>query len=193
MPMAETRTAGPRAGPPIPEAAEGDAPHSPGLSVASLERLARERRRALLAAAHLRCSRPQDAEDAVQEALRIALERRTTIRPATAFAYVATIAMHESSRLRRLAERARSLDTPVGAAEARRRLDGKAAVTQDLDAAIDALDVLGELKPDHARALMARALGWSYAEIGEAFGWTYTKTNRCLTEGRAAARAGAAS
>jgi Sigma-70 region 2 len=69
----------------------------------------------LLHAARHRCSRPQDAEDAVQEALRIALERRATIRPATAFAYVATIAMHESSRLRRLAERTRSLDAPIDA------------------------------------------------------------------------------
>ncbi len=35
---------------------------------------------------------------------------------------------------------------------------------------------------------MARALGWRYREICDAFAWSYTKTNRCLTEGRAAAR-----
>ena len=53
---------------------------------------------------------------------------------------------------------------------------------------LDALDGLRAVKPDEARALMARALGWPYAEIAEAFGWSYTKTNRCLAEGRAALR-----
>ena len=32
---------------------------------------------------------------------------------------------------------------------------------------------------------MLKAQGLSYAEIGEALGWTYTKVNRCITEGRA--------
>jgi DNA-directed RNA polymerase specialized sigma24 family protein len=33
-----------------------------------------------------------------------------------------------------------------------------------------------------------RAAGLSYTEIGELRGWTYTKVNRCLSEGRAALR-----
>jgi DNA-directed RNA polymerase specialized sigma24 family protein len=32
------------------------------------------------------------------------------------------------------------------------------------------------------------AAGLSYAEIGELCGWTYTKVNRCLAEGRVALR-----
>src|SRR5204862_1129763 len=121
-----------------PGPADGDQPDGPGLSVAALERLARERRRALLAAARQRCSRPQDAEDAVQEALRIALERRATIYPATAFAYVATVAMHESSRLRRGAERTRSPDAPTGAGGTPSRPDRQAAVAGDPHPATDA-------------------------------------------------------
>ena len=40
------------------------------------------------------------------------------------------------------------------------------------------------LKRDEARALMLKAEGLSYNEIGERLGWTYTKVNRCITEGR---------
>ena len=40
------------------------------------------------------------------------------------------------------------------------------------------------LKPDERRALVLRGEGYSYAEICELNGWTHTKVNRCLTEGR---------
>ena len=44
---------------------------------------------------------------------------------------------------------------------------------------------LGALKPDERLAIVLQALGYSYAEIGELYGWTYTKVNRSLAEGRA--------
>ncbi len=47
---------------------------------------------------------------------------------------------------------------------------------------------LATLKPAERRALALLAAGLSYAEIGELCGWTYTKVNRCLAEGRAALR-----
>lgn len=48
---------------------------------------------------------------------------------------------------------------------------------------------LARLKPDERRAILAVALGYSYAEVCERFAWSYTKANRCLAEGRAALRA----
>ena len=45
-------------------------------------------------------------------------------------------------------------------------------------------EVMRRLKRDEARALMLKAEGLSYVEIGERLGWTYTKVNRCITEGR---------
>jgi RNA polymerase sigma factor (sigma-70 family) len=45
-----------------------------------------------------------------------------------------------------------------------------------------------ELKPDERTALGLFALGYSYAEIAAAKGWTYTKVNRCVSEGRATLR-----
>ena len=47
---------------------------------------------------------------------------------------------------------------------------------------------LTELKRDERRAISLLALGYSYREIGQITGWSYTKTNRCLAEGRAALR-----
>ena len=48
--------------------------------------------------------------------------------------------------------------------------------------------LIGLLKPQERRALALRAQGYSYAEIQEITGWTHTKTNRCLAEGRARLR-----
>ena len=48
---------------------------------------------------------------------------------------------------------------------------------------------LAQLKPDERTALILLGLGCSYREICERQGWTYTKVNRCLAEGRAALRA----
>ena len=43
-----------------------------------------------------------------------------------------------------------------------------------------------QLKPQEIRALLLKAEGYSYKQIQEITGWTYTKVNRCLTEGRKA-------
>ena len=42
------------------------------------------------------------------------------------------------------------------------------------------------LKPQEVRCLLLKAEGYSYNEICRITGWTYTKVNRCLTEGRRA-------
>lgn len=48
---------------------------------------------------------------------------------------------------------------------------------------------LAQLKPDERTALLLLGFGCSYREIRERQGWTHTKVNRCLAEGRAALRA----
>jgi DNA-directed RNA polymerase specialized sigma24 family protein len=123
---------------------------------------------------------------------RSAYEKR--IRAETAVAYISVIARHEAIRLSEERDRQRSLDQPLLATGRGNRHDVLADRRRsDVDAVIDTLAALRDAKPDHARALMARTLGWRYAEICEAFGWSYTKTNRCVTEGRAALRAAAGS
>ena len=52
----------------------------------------------------------------------------------------------------------------------------------------DAQTRLAALKPAERRALSLIAAGFSYREVCEIADWSYTKTNRCLSEGRAALR-----
>lgn len=48
--------------------------------------------------------------------------------------------------------------------------------------------LINQLKPNERRALTLLALGYSYREICNITGWTYTKVNRCIAEGRASLR-----
>jgi RNA polymerase sigma factor (sigma-70 family) len=57
-----------------------------------------------------------------------------------------------------------------------------------LEVASRAGEALTALKTDEARALTLQAAGLSYAEIATRLGWTATKTNRTLTQGRAGFR-----
>jgi RNA polymerase sigma factor (sigma-70 family) len=47
---------------------------------------------------------------------------------------------------------------------------------------------LAHLKPDERTGLGLQAAGFSYKEISARRGWTYTKVNRCVSEGRGALR-----
>jgi hypothetical protein len=49
-----------------------------------------------------------------------------------------------------------------------------------------AAEALQGLKPQEIRALWLRMEGRTYKEIAADLGWTYTKVNRCVTEGRRA-------
>jgi RNA polymerase sigma factor (sigma-70 family) len=52
----------------------------------------------------------------------------------------------------------------------------------------EARDKIKQLKDDERRALGLLAIGYSYREICQITGWTYTKVNRCISEGRTALR-----
>jgi hypothetical protein len=65
-----------------------------------------------------------------------------------------------------------------------------AAITHDQAERLEKLsqgaEALRRLKPHEIRALVLKAEGYSYREICELTGWSYTKVNRLLTEGRQA-------
>ena len=73
----------------------------------------------------------------------------------------------------------RSTSTPSSAAL--REVEDAVAGGERVERSVEALRAL---KPDEAKALMLKAQGLSYQEIGRRFGWTYTKVNRSITEGR---------
>jgi RNA polymerase sigma factor (sigma-70 family) len=53
---------------------------------------------------------------------------------------------------------------------------------------LEARERLAALKPAERTALLLFGLGYSYREIAARRDWTYTKTNRSISEGRAALR-----
>jgi DNA-directed RNA polymerase specialized sigma24 family protein len=61
---------------------------------------------------------------------------------------------------------------------------GPAELVERRERVATARRALAELKANERLALALQAGGYSYAEICEACGWTYTKVNRCLAEGR---------
>jgi hypothetical protein len=62
--------------------------------------------------------------------------------------------------------------------------DGPADRAERSDAVARSREALQALKPQELRALTLLAQGYSYVEISEITGYSHTKINRCLAEGR---------
>ena len=129
---------------------------------------------------------PEDAEDAYQRALEILLTKAPTTREEELIPWLKTVVKHEAFALRRQRERHSPLtdDGELGDRPT------PPAITHDQAERLEQLrqgaEALAELKPHEVQALLLRAEGYSYREICERTGWTYTKVNRLLTEGRRA-------
>ena len=135
----------------------------------------------------------EDAEDAYQRALEILLTKAPTVDQRELIRWTQTVTKHEALAVRR--NRERILGSPAAPA---READGDgdwvqlipstAAGPADLaerrERVARTREALKTLKPQELRALTLLAEGYSYAEIGELTGWSYTKINRCLAEGR---------
>jgi len=140
---------------------------------------------------------PEDADDALQSAYLLFIERyRGDWEP---LAWLQTTVKRECWALYRNASRrrVRSLDAAIRSSADSdgpwvEALPSPVADPQECAERSDCVEehrrALAELKPAERRALGLLAAGLSYAEICELTGWTYTKVNRCLAEGRGALR-----
>jgi RNA polymerase sigma factor (sigma-70 family) len=125
-----------------------------------------------------------DALDAYQRALEIFVRRVETVEPATEVAWLKVVIRHEAMAIRRARSESvadEELDFDAFSAGGERSVDDQIASSERVRRAAEALRAL---KPDEAKALMMKAHGLSYEEIGEQNGWSYTKVNRAITEGR---------
>lgn len=129
-----------------------------------------------------------DAHDAYQRTLEIYLRHVDTVDPASTGGWLRTVVRREALAVR--AERMRVVCAGDGAIEARAddRLATPDEQAERFDRLAHAAEALQRLKPAEVRALALKANGLSYAEIAAATGWSYTKVNRCLAEGRQALR-----
>lgn len=133
-----------------------------------------------------------DAEDALQRALEILLTKAPSEDPRELIRWTQTVVKHEALAVRR--ERERILSGPAAATPEPGREDWVALLPSDADgpperverreAIARSREALRTLKPQELRALSLLAEGYSYAEIGEITGYSQTKINRSLAEGR---------
>jgi RNA polymerase sigma factor (sigma-70 family) len=125
-----------------------------------------------------------DALDAYQRALEIFVRRVETVDPATELSWLKVVVRHEAMAIRRARSESvagEELDLDAFVPSAERAVEDRIASEERVRRSAEALRAL---KPDEAKALMMKAHGLSYQEIGAATGWTYTKVNRAITEGR---------
>jgi RNA polymerase sigma factor (sigma-70 family) len=130
-----------------------------------------------------------DADDALQRGLEILLRKAPTDNPRELIRWTQTVVKHEALAVRH--ERERILGAPAATpkgddwvalipAEA----DGPPERAERREAVARSREALQSLRPQELRALTLLAEGYSYAEIGEITGYSKTKINRCLAEGR---------
>jgi RNA polymerase sigma factor (sigma-70 family) len=126
----------------------------------------------------------EDAQDAYQRGLEIFLRHAHRLDPDGAASWLRTVVKHEAMAVRRV--RQRELAPPDLDFE---RLEARTTPSPDeqivaFEAVAQSAEALRRLKPQEVRALWLQAQGNSYDEIRELTGWTRTKVNRCLYEGR---------
>jgi RNA polymerase sigma factor (sigma-70 family) len=166
-------------------------------SVAALaEQIYAAHRARLLAIARRNCSSTEEAEEALQDAFAIFIDRFNVACDAPPLAWLTTTLKRRCWAIYRRQRQIGQLSVQLGPAaetvtghdilaDPSQRPDGLA---EDAERLADMRSRLTELKPQERQALGLLAFGYSYREICELTGWTYTKVNRCVAEGRARLR-----
>ncbi len=133
-----------------------------------------------------------DADDALQRGLEILLLKAPSEDPRELIRWTQTVVKHEALAVRR--DRERILSGPAASSRGDSNEDWVALIPSQADgpperaerreAVARSREALQTLKPQELRALSLLAEGYTYAEIGEITGFSQTKVNRCLAEGR---------
>jgi RNA polymerase sigma factor (sigma-70 family) len=132
----------------------------------------------------------EDADDAYQRALEIVLTKAPTTDLRELIRWTQTVTKHEALAVRASREKLLGYQRPREGAEDPMALipatgDGPDEQVERREDVARSREALQALKPAELRALGLLAEGYSYVEIGERTGWSQTKINRLLAEGRA--------
>jgi RNA polymerase sigma factor (sigma-70 family) len=133
-----------------------------------------------------------DADEALQRGLEILLLKAPSDDPRELIRWTQTVVKHEALAVR--ADRERILAGPAAATPHPGREDWVAMLPAELDGPAEraerheaierSREALATLKPQELRALTLLAEGYSYHEIADITGFSATKVNRCVAEGR---------
>jgi DNA-directed RNA polymerase specialized sigma24 family protein len=146
------------------------------------------RRGWLLGVARRNSACEADAEEAVQEAFLAFIETYDPAGGAPPIAWLTLVLKRKCWRAKAARRQVVGELLPGAEAEAG-RLVGPPPETEGRVVNLEQARVrLRGLKADERTAIGLAAAGYSYGEIAEGRGWTRTKVNRCLYEGRIALR-----
>jgi len=133
-----------------------------------------------------------DAEEALQRTLEILLRKAPSEDPRDLIRWTQTVVKHEALAVR--GDRERILSGPAAVRPEPGREDWVALIPAETagpperaerrEAIARSREALQALKPQELRALSLLAEGYTYVEIGRITGFSRTKINRCLAEGR---------
>jgi RNA polymerase sigma factor (sigma-70 family) len=133
-----------------------------------------------------------DADDAYQRAIEILLRKAPVTEPERLVRWMHTVTRHEAYAVRR--QREKLLDRPIAPPEDGPELDPIDLLPHDgpepseglarKERVVRSFEALKALKPQELRTLTLKAEGYSYVEIEEITGFSQTKINRCMVEGR---------
>jgi RNA polymerase sigma factor (sigma-70 family) len=126
-----------------------------------------------------------DAEDAYQRGLEILITKAPTDERAELRPWLNTVIKHEALAIRR--QRERTL-TGAQATAVEFHTTGADVIPEEhapeKERAQRTAEALSQLKPGEVQCLLLKALGYSYDEISAKTGFSWTKVNRLLTQGR---------
>jgi DNA-directed RNA polymerase specialized sigma24 family protein len=125
-----------------------------------------------------------DAQDAYQRAIELFMGHASRLDAARAPGWLHVVVKREAQAIQR-SRRKILMSSEID-------LDGREAVALptpeeqllSFDMIGRSAEALKRLKPHELRAVWLRAQGHSYSDISAITGWSYTKVNRCLSEGR---------
>jgi RNA polymerase sigma factor (sigma-70 family) len=125
-----------------------------------------------------------DAQDAYQRALEILMRHAHRLDADRAGGWLHTVVKREAMAINRSRRRFVGGDeVDLDAVELRTAPSPEDRVL-GFERVARSAEALQRLKPQEVRALWLKAMGNSYQEICDQTGWSYTKVNRCLAEGR---------
>ncbi len=125
----------------------------------------------------------EDAEDAFQRGLEILLTKAPSTDQDDLVPWLKTVVKHEAFAIRKQRQRAELIGDRELSTGLAPPADHQAERHERLRVGAEAMS---RLKPQEVRCLLLRAEGYSYKQICEETGFSYTKVNRCLAEGRKA-------
>jgi RNA polymerase sigma factor (sigma-70 family) len=154
-------------------------------------RICAERRAFLARVANRHAPGPADAEDALQESLISFIAKFDPAGGAEPLPWLVVTLKRECwarSRARGRAVQEASADADeigfvVEALEDTHPSSSPERMAELGELVAETRGLLDQLKPQEREVICLKALGYSYAEIGELTGYTYTKVNRCMAEG----------